>query len=560
MHELYITLADGSSRVLRLTEKPILLGREPSCDLAFPSDPELSRRHLVVEPDQNRWAVRDLGSTNGTRLNGQPLQTKHILKPGDKISASHITMLYREAEPPKNRTVFFDASRMEAHPSTVAIHLSDLLDSQTSERLSPEPTSGSAWVTPLQALLRVGRELVQGRPLEELFGVILNLALEGVGAERGVLMAEEGDELIEKASRGGEFRISTAVRDRVMNHRESVLIESVADTPAMLSSKTIMLQGVRSLIAVPLQTDTRVIGLLYVDARNALRRFTNDDLGLLTVMANVAAMRIERQRLAEIEESQRRHEAELNQAAEIQKRHLPRTAPVWNGMEIAGMHSACLTVGGDYFDYLTLCDGRLGIVVADVAGKGMPAALMMMSLQARVQALAETCTDMSDFVTRLNRNMLPSCAPNKFVTMFAGSLDAATGELQYTNAGHLPGLLVRTGGEVERLTEGGMFVGLLPNLEYERLTAILHEGDLLVLYTDGITEQENASGDDYGVDRLEQEVTPRRDWPLEKLIAHVTAQVSAWAAGVPVSDDQTIVMVRRSNGLNVTAGPLVIRE
>ena len=208
MGKLVVSLDGVVIKEVQITKDKTTLGRRPYNDIVI-DNLAVSGEHVAFHMNERGVEAEDLGSTNGTRLNGQPLQTKQILKPGDKITASHITLLYREAEQPKNRTVFFDASRMEAHPSTVAIHLSDLLDSQTSERLSPEPASGSAWVTPLQALLRVGRELVQGRPLEELFGVILNLALEGVGAERGVLMAHEGEELVEKASRGGEFRIST---------------------------------------------------------------------------------------------------------------------------------------------------------------------------------------------------------------------------------------------------------------------------------------------------------------------------------------------------------------
>jgi len=438
--------------------------------------------------------------------------------------------------------VVFEASKLDQSSGTVAIQLSDLLGETSSGKPSE---SGKVWVTPLQALLRVGRELAQRRPLDELFPVILNLALEAVGAERGVLMAQEGAELVEKASRGGEFRISTAVRDRVMNDRESLLIESVADSPALAASKTIMLQGVRSLLAVPLQTDERVIGLLYLDARNYLRRFSNEDLNLLTVMANVAAMRIERERLAELEEVQRRHQSELAQAAEIQKRHLPRKPPVWEGLEVAAVHAACLTVGGDYHDFFCFSDGRYGVIVADVAGKGMPAALMMMSLQARVQALSETMFNMADFVTRLNRNMLPSCAPNKFVTLFLCAYQPQTGELHYTNGGHLPGLVIRADGTIVKLEDGGMFVGLLPNLTYDEGSATLHMDDLLVLYSDGITEQENPLGEEFGIERLAQDVCMRRDWPLDKLAAHIKESVTTFSAGMAISDDQTIVLMRR---------------
>lgn len=551
MHELLITLGDGSVRVLPLGATSVTLGRDPNCELAFPSDAELSRRHLVFEPADHTWIIRDLNSTNGTRCNGEPVRAPRVLQPGDTVSASQLKLLFRRTGEDRKSTVVFDAAREEINPSgTVSLQLEDLLQQSTEQRRQLE--SGQLWVTPLQALLRVGRELAARRPLDELFPVVLKLALEGVGAERGVLLVQEGGHLADKASHGGEFRISTAVRDRVLTRRESLLIESVAESPSLQGSKTIMMQGVRSLMAVPLQTDEQVIGLLYVDARSYLRRFTNDDLGLLTVMANVAAIRIERQRLAEIEEAQRKHQLELEQAAEIQRRALPQAPPVWAALEVARLHKPCLTVGGDYHDYFQLADGRNAWLVADVAGKGMPAALMMMSLQARAQAISETCSGMADFVTRLNRSMLQSCAPNRFVTMFACAFGASTGQLHYTNAGHLPGLLIRAAGEVLELTTGGMFVGLLPSLTYDEGAVAMDVGDLLVLYSDGITEQENKAGEEFGIHPLAALVTPLRHRPLAEIVQRIEEAVSVWSAGVPVSDDQTLVLVRRKPADAVT--------
>ncbi|MCC6361920.1 MAG: SpoIIE family protein phosphatase [Bryobacterales bacterium] len=543
MHELLITHGDGSTRVVKLEDRPVTVGRCPTCELSFPQDPELSRKHMQFAYDGSHWTVRDLGSTNGTRINGTPLQRAHTLRPGDCVAASQMTLQFRERET-ASQTVMFEASRMDVKaPGTVAIQLKDVLESSAQPSTSPE--IAKQWVSPLQALIRVGRELAVRRPLEEMFPVILDLALEAVSAERGVLLVLEGERLVEKASRGGEFRISTAVRDQVMNDRQSLMIQSVAEAPGFKERKSIVIQGVRSLMAVPLQTDERVIGLLYVDALNYLRRFKNDDLNLLTVMANVAAIRIERERLALVEEAERRHMAELDQAAEIQRRHLPAAAPKWDGLELVGLHNPCRTVGGDYHDYLKLSGGTYGIVVADVAGKGMPAALMMMGLQARVQALFETCGTIADFMRVLNRSMNPTCAPNRFVTVFASVFDPATGAFRYVNAAHTPGLLVRASGAVEQLQTGGMFVGLLPNLSYEEGSTILQDGDLVVLYSDGISEQENTAGEEFGVAQLAEFVRLRRALPLDEILSTLHAALEAWTGTGPVTDDQTLVILRR---------------
>ncbi len=221
-----------------------------------------------------------------------------------------------------------------------------------------------------------------------------------------MLLTVEKGSLVVQASRGDGFRISTAVRDRVLEGRASVLVRDTSLDEALRMRHSIVEQSVRTLMAVPLQTDNQVIGLLYVDSPQFARQFSSDDLNLLTVMANVAGIRIERERLAEVEQAERLMAAELEQAAEIQRQLLPASAPALPGLDLAGYTAACRTVGGDYYDFLEYPDGRVGIVIADVAGKGMPAALVMASLQAKVQALADTPGSIAELVGRLNRGMV----------------------------------------------------------------------------------------------------------------------------------------------------------
>lgn len=545
MYELFVTHADGTTRNIALDANTVTLGRGPSCELSFPDDPGLSRRHMCFELDGSNWIARDLGSTNGTLFNGEPLAGFRTMALGDRVTASQVCMEFRKALPPEApKTVVFDTAKTEVYQEgTVSISLDELLAS------TGAPKSGETrrqWVTPLQALIRVGRQLAVRRPLNELFHVILELSLEAASADRGVLFVLENEELVLRAFRGADFRISTTIRDRVMLERDSILIKSIAEMPDLSNRKSIVIHGVQSLMAVPLQTDEKVIGLLYLDSQNYLRRFTEDDLNLLTVMANVAAIRIERERLAIIEQAQRVHEAELQQAAEIQLRNLPSAPPVWPGLEIAALHVPCRTVGGDYHGYFRFADGRYGFLVGDVAGKGMPAALMMMSLHARVHALAEANTSVAELVTKLNRSMQPTCSPNRFVTMFVGAFDPATGVLTYTSAGHNPTVLVRLNGAVEELSEGGMFVGLLPNLTYTEHTVVLNRGDTVILYTDGITEQENSNGEEYGLERLTALAIERRTKALTIFVDEALRAVTRWAEGEHASDDQTVVAVRRA--------------
>src|SRR5271167_3035996 len=199
------------------------------------------------------------------------------------------------------------------------------------------------------ALIRAGRELAGHRPLGELFKVILDLSVDAVCAGRGVLMTLENGVLEVRAHRGEGFHISTTVRDRVLNEKASLLVRDAQLDQALREHMSIVEQKVRSMLAVPLQTNDRVIGLIYVDSPHLIREFSREDLNLLTVMANIAAIRIEHARLNEIEETERAMSKEMQQAALIQRRLLPEKSPVTLGLDIAGRTTACRTVGGDYY-------------------------------------------------------------------------------------------------------------------------------------------------------------------------------------------------------------------
>ena len=398
----------------------------------------------------------------------------------------------------------------------------------------------------MRALIRAGRELAGHRPLDELFTVIMDLSVEAVMAGRGVLMTLEGDELQVRAARGEGFKISTTVRDRVLRKKESLLVRDAQLDQALREHMSIVEQKVRSMIAVPLQTNDRVIGLIYVDSPHLIREFSREDLNLLTVMANVAAIRIEHARLNEIEEAERAMAKDMQQAALIQQRLLPEKSPVVPGLDIAGRTKACRTVGGDYYDYLAFADGRIGVLVGDVAGKGMPASLLMSSLQARVQVLFEDGDDLARKIGRLNKAVSANCPDNRFITFFMGIIDPKTGELVYTNAGHNPPVVVRAAGGFEMLKgAGGVILGIMPMAVYKEARVTLDPGDTLVLFTDGVTEAVDPSDEEYGEARLAALVGSMKDRPSEEIVEAIHNAVATYTQGAPAADDITVVVTRR---------------
>ena len=288
-----------------------------------------------------------------------------------------------------------------------------------------------------------------------------------------------------------------------------------------------------------------MIGLIYVDSPHLIREFSREDLNLLTVMANVAAIRIDHARLSEVEEAERAMAKELQQAALIQKGLLPSAPPKTDGLDVAGNTTACHTVGGDYYDYISFPDGRLAMLVGDVAGKGMPASLLMSSLQARVQVLFEEADDLARKIARLNKAICTNCPDNRFITFFMTVADPATGELVYTNAGHNPPLLVRASGGFERLVGGGVILGILPMAVYKESRIKMEPGDVLVLFSDGVTEAANPSDEDFGEERLAAVVGQMRDRPAAEIVDAVEAAVTEFSKGAPPADDVTVVIARK---------------
>ena len=535
--ELLIHTPDGKTRTLPLERDRYTLGRSSTNELCYSEDAGLSRQHLILERTDDVWTVRDLNSKNGTFVNGQRIAAPHSLGPNDRVTAGHLALEFAEKITPAANTVVFVEGASSTGPSTtVATSLQGLLAHEKEIQGGPQ----------MQALIRAGRELSGNRPLSELFELIMNLSIDAVGAARGVLMTVEGDDLVVRAARGEGFRISGAVRDRVIKEKTSLLVRDARLDEAFAERMSIVQQQIRSMLAVPLQTDDRVIGLIYLDSPHFVHEFTKDDLNLLTVMANVAAIRIEHTRLAEVEQAERLLARDLEQAAEIQRRLLPTCAPVVPGIELAGYNAPCRTVGGDYYDFITYPDGRVALLVGDVAGKGMPAALLMSSLQARVQVLFDDPTNLAALVTRLNRIITSNCPANRFISFFFGVLDANTGDFTYVNAGHNPPLLVRGDGAVVKLGGTGLILGILASAQYEQETCRLERGDVLVLFSDGVTEAVRPDVDEeFGEDRLAQVLADLRDEPAQAIVECINQRVHDFTQGAPPADDITLVVAKR---------------
>jgi serine phosphatase RsbU (regulator of sigma subunit) len=541
---LEITDEKGSTRVLALTGKPLSLGRSPDNDLAYPNDARLSRWHLRFDPQPAGWLVTDLGSKNGTLLNGVRLASPAQLNPGDRIQAGQL-MVDFAANLPVARPPIFDETEQPLRPDmTFAVRLDTILQTPG----GPGPAFGHDDAAPrrMAALIEAGRELAGHRPLDELFPLILQLAAKAVGASRGMVITRSGGVLTPRAVMGDGLKVSRAVTEQVLGDRTSMLVRDTGADQALAGSMTIVAQRVKSLMAAPLQTKDDVIGLVYVDSPGIVRDFTPEDLNLLTVMANIAAVRLEHARLTEIEQAEKIMARDMEQAAEIQRSLLPAETPSLGSFEIAAHTIPCRSVGGDYYDYVWAPDGRFVFVVADASGKGVPASLLVASMQARLLTLIEEGLPLGEMAARLNRGLTAKCPGNRFVTVFIACLDISTGEIEYTNAGHNPPLLVRASGEVETLDTGGPVMGLIGVAPYCSARVQMNPGDLLVAFSDGVTEAVNTAYDEFSDQRLERLSLELRACPANAIVDAICAAVEQFAGQMPQADDITALALRRT--------------
>jgi phosphoserine phosphatase RsbU/P len=372
--------------------------------------------------------------------------------------------------------------------------------------------------------------------------------VDAVGASRGVLMTLEDGDLQPRASKGAGFRISSHVRDLVINEKRSLVVRDALMDRALGARMSIVQDQIRSMLAVPLQTKNGVIGLIYLDSPFLIREFTKDDLSVLTVMSNIAAVRIETARLAELEQSEKLRAQEMQHAAMIQRSILPGNFPPFPDRTEFQLHAAMTPargVGGDLFDFFLLDEHHLGFAVGDVSGKGVPAALFMAVARTLLRATAPHRLSPSDCLNYLNSALADQNTSGMFVTFFYGVLDTRTGELQFANAGHNPPYVFLADGTFRGLEDkGGPMLGLFPDLKYDFATTRLAPGEGILVYTDGVTEARNTADEFFNEERVEEYLASHAREPVEQLVNGLHQYVQQFALGAPQADDITALALR----------------
>jgi phosphoserine phosphatase RsbU/P len=542
---LHITPAEGPPFDHTLQGDSLVVGRAAEAGLSI-ADPFLSRRHSRLFRKGTGLFVEDLGSRNGTLLNGKKVLASTKVRPGDVIRVSNSTIRISAGESVAPRTVTPD----DALDGTIFRRASDLL--------APEPATLQSegelrrYAERLRLLNEVHQALGRSLELDELLELILDRVFDHLRPDRGaVFLREKSGELRTAARRSADgaaedFPVSRSLVREVTEKGLAALVLDVRTDERFAAAQSMLLSGIRSLVAAPLLDPDGTLGLIVLESRIQIRQFTEEDLELLVSLASVAALHLRNVALMTEALERRRLEEELALARRIQMALLPSRVPETRGWELHGGNIPSRGVSGDYYEVVERADGReVVLMIADVSGKGMAASLLTASLQALSSGPIEDGLPPEEICARLSRLLYRRTPPEKYATAFLGVLEPATGLLRYTNAGHNPPLVVRAGESLEELPPTGVPLGLLPGARYAAREVTLSPGDTLVLYTDGLVEALDPSGEEYGLERLKEVCSRHRDGLCHSLAQALDADLEAFVQGVPFADDRTIVLARR---------------
>lgn len=535
MSEPRLRVRDAQGRRVVPINKPIYtIGRRSAADLQIVS-PDVSRDHAEITREADRYVLHDRGSQYGTFVNGE-LATDHPLVHGDRI-------------------------RLGRSDAVELVFLAG-----GTETTVGDTTSGAVDLRQIAGLLDSLRALGSGKALDEVLTLVMDAAIEVSDADRGFIMLADAQGELEfkiARTRGGVSLPGTTFATSIKIPREVFATGRTFDDHfegdlANVHSETIAL-GIRHVLCaalprvsygdlhLPAGTAPRGkrIGVLYLDAKERSTQRSQMARAALETFATEAGLAIESARLY-TEAAEKAHlERELRIAAEIQRSLLPDPRYVGTGVEAAADSVPCQAIGGDFYDYLTLSDGSFGFALGDVAGKGPPAALLTAKLQGIFTAQASSSLSPAQTLAGVNQALIRRAIEARFATMMYGIV-SPTGTLTYCNAGHNPPFLLTRSGAVRRLDQGGLVLGLFQHAAYDEESLQLHPGDVLVVFSDGVSEALNAAGEEFGEDRILTCLQPHLQDDPPALLARLLGVVREFTKGAAQSDDVTALVLRYS--------------
>ena len=557
---LYLSgISSGAFTVWKIEPGVTRIGRSPLNSVHIP-DPTVSKEHAELTWYAWRCTITDLGSRNGTRVNGEEVYASMDVYAGDVLEVGDVSLLVTD-EVPDRRVRYSESTTLGlSHPpggtkppvSSGDPEFETLLHESFEAKapVVPGHPDLDRSADPLSLVMEAGKMLVLPRPLHETCDAILEFVARGIPASRHVLLLRDAEdsEPVTLASKSSPevkhvpLALSRAITRMVLDEGRSVLTADAPKDPRFGDRRSIFEQSVHSAMAVPLRDDDRVLGLLYVDSQEPGRVFEEKRLKLLTLLANMAAVKISNARLLKAEEGRLRINQELAAAARIQRGLLPRDAPDVPGWEIDAYLEPCYEVGGDLFDY-RLAAGQLDVMIGDVSGKGMGAALVMSSFLASARVLETVCSSPLELAVRLNDVMFETTAPQDFITGVIGRLDPASGFLTLVNAGHPDVYIIGPRG-ITHVRSSGPGFAMRSGAQFVEEEMHMQSGETFVAFTDGVSEARR-EGQFFGEERVRDVLSRHQNDPIIDIRNALLEELESFLDGAHRTDDVSLLLLRR---------------
>ncbi len=533
---------------LDLRGEEFVVGRRPECDLVI-DEPSISRKHAAFTFDGSDYYIQDLESRNLTYLNGIKIDPKgppQKLKDDDKVAFCEELYVFRTAEPPKGGILFVDDD-VESSNSTIMSKVG-ISSGHGALQLTASPEAK------LNALLEIIRSLGRALSLDEVLPQVLNSLFKiFVQADRGFIALKNAEgTLVPRWSRAWRedatetIRVSRTIVNKVLETQEGILSADVMMDEEFNKAQSIADFRIRSMMCAPLiDSQGNSMGVLQIDTVKQSKRFQQEDLEVLLAVAGAAGIAIDNAQMHESALRQRVIERDLELANEVQQGFLPKSRPDVTGYEFFDFYRPANQVGGDYFDYLVLPDGRIAVIVADVVGKGVAAALLMAKLSAETRYCLGSGKNAAQAINMLNERLC-RLHLDRFVTAVLVILDSERHEVSIANAGHMSPLLRTKDGKVFEpgSAEAGLPLGIMEGLGYAESTVRLVPGESLTMYTDGLNEAVNEAGAFYTIERIRKQVRATQGVPT-KLGQAVVNDVCEFIGQGSQSDDMCLVTLGR---------------
>jgi phosphoserine phosphatase RsbU/P len=525
--------------------EPLVFGRSPEAAVAC-SDSSMSRRHAQIGADDGGWFVEDLGARNGTFLNGRRIEGRVRLAPGDEVLMG-ATRVRFSGSPSTVR--FTDEPGSSPFGQTIFRPVAELLpDAATTQGLALDPARLAAR---LEALNGFHRALGGAVGLDDLLALLLDQLFAALQPEEGVILLRRPDGTLRTAASRrqpgatGDLLVSQRLVTEVVEKNAAALVTDLEMDDRFASAQSLVSAGIRSILAAPFTDQGGCLGMVAIYSRTRVRRFGEEDLELLVSLASAAALRIRNVALAEAAAARLVQDRELALAHEIQMGMLPRVLPARPDVDLAARLIPARAVGGDLYDFCLTGD-ELWFIVADAAGKGVSAALFMAVTRTLFRAVVRDGAGVAAAAARMNAELARDNERQLFVTALVGRLQLGSGALTCCNAGHPPLLRLAANGDLQELAggTGGIAFGVIEDAPYQEIQATLAPGDLLLGFTDGVTEAIDGTGALFSDPRLARTLTGCTGRPAHEAVAAVADAVTAFAAGVPQEDDITLLAIR----------------